>query len=417
MRRLLGCHSTSSSTEEKSRSWCPEERFPGHHSTTPSAEEEYPTLAFHASLSNPFGKRAFIQLLRQFGKSHTDKKQIRVGFISYPNVGKSSMINTLHSKKVCDMAPIAGETKAWQCITLMLQILFIDCPASAEAIGESVLRTFLRSLLYHAGKLLKGGEPDFETVGKMVLNDWQWGRAPFLVKPTNATETTQNNLEEETAENIGEGSESVTEKEKEDHPCDANSEMQQILAWVQQNFGKINVVPQFSGDDLDPVEVSDNEEELESFSAAEKEEEQKQEQPDAKEEAHQQFQEQQAGKDTKAVIKALDEKIVKYQKFLNKAKAKKFSAVRIYKVLSEKVFAKSEEQKETLKEEEVNETAPTKKGRKWKAQREEEQSSKTQRPLTCKEQRQAARNSNPEQLVSVTVKDSDKNKKKFRHKH
>lgn len=42
---------------------------------------------------------------------HSDKKQISVGFIGYPNVGKSSVINTLRSKKVCNVAPIAGETK------------------------------------------------------------------------------------------------------------------------------------------------------------------------------------------------------------------------------------------------------------------------------------------------------------------
>lgn len=34
-----------------------------------------------------------------------------MGFIGYPNVGKSSVINTLRSKKVCNVAPIAGETK------------------------------------------------------------------------------------------------------------------------------------------------------------------------------------------------------------------------------------------------------------------------------------------------------------------
>ena len=34
-----------------------------------------------------------------------------VGIIGYPNVGKSSIINTLKSKKVCNVAPIAGETK------------------------------------------------------------------------------------------------------------------------------------------------------------------------------------------------------------------------------------------------------------------------------------------------------------------
>ena len=44
---------------------------------------------------------------------HKDKKQISVGFIGYPNVGKSSIINTLRSKKVCSVAPIAGETKVY----------------------------------------------------------------------------------------------------------------------------------------------------------------------------------------------------------------------------------------------------------------------------------------------------------------
>lgn len=42
---------------------------------------------------------------------HADKKQISVGFIGYPNVGKSSIINSLRAKKVCNVAPIAGETK------------------------------------------------------------------------------------------------------------------------------------------------------------------------------------------------------------------------------------------------------------------------------------------------------------------
>ena len=61
---------------------------------------EYPTLAFHASITNPFGKGALIQLLRQFGVLHSDRKQISVGFVGYPNVGKSSIINTLRKKVV-----------------------------------------------------------------------------------------------------------------------------------------------------------------------------------------------------------------------------------------------------------------------------------------------------------------------------
>jgi nuclear GTP-binding protein len=70
-----------------------------------------------------------------------------VGFIGYPNVGKSSVINTLKSGKVCRVAPIPGETKVlilllclpescshimriqvWQYITLTRRIYLIDCP-------------------------------------------------------------------------------------------------------------------------------------------------------------------------------------------------------------------------------------------------------------------------------------------------
>lgn len=145
------------------------------------------------------------------------------------------------------------------------------------------------------------------------------------------TETTQNNPEEEISEAVVEKSDSVSEKEPEADRCqDSNSEMQQILARVRQNFGKINVGPQFSADDLVPVELSDMEEDLESLSAEEEDQEQEQPGEDAEEEPSQDSQEEPDAKekDTKAVIRALDEKIAKYQKFLNKAKAKKFSAIR-----------------------------------------------------------------------------------------
>ncbi|XP_050090060.1 nucleolar GTP-binding protein 2 [Anopheles aquasalis] len=189
--------------------------------------KEYPTIAFHASLTHPFGKGALINLLRQIGKLHVDKKQISVGFIGYPNVGKSSVINALRSKKVCKVAPIAGETKVWQYITLMKRIFLIDCPGvvypTAETDTEKVLKAvvrvelinnpedyieevlkrirkeyvvktygvtewadhidFLEQIARKTGKLLKKGEPDVQTVSKMILNDWQRGRLPFYVAP------------------------------------------------------------------------------------------------------------------------------------------------------------------------------------------------------------------------------------------
>lgn len=90
--------------------------------------EEFPTVAFHAHLTKSFGKSALINLLRQFSKLHADKRQISVGCIGYPNVGKSSVINTMMGTACCKAAPVPGETKIWQYIALTKRISLIDCP-------------------------------------------------------------------------------------------------------------------------------------------------------------------------------------------------------------------------------------------------------------------------------------------------
>ena len=62
--------------------------------------KDAPTLAFHASVTNPFGKGSLLGVLRQLGRLHSARKFVSVGFVGYPNVGKSSVINTLRTKKV-----------------------------------------------------------------------------------------------------------------------------------------------------------------------------------------------------------------------------------------------------------------------------------------------------------------------------
>lgn len=192
--------------------------------------KEYPTLAFHASINKSFGKGSLLSVLRQFSRLKSDKQAISVGFVGYPNVGKSSVINTLRTKNVCKVAPIPGETKVWQYITLTKKIFLIDCPGvvyqnkdsetdivlkgvvrvtnlpdAAEHIGEVLRRVkkehleraykikdweddndFLVQLCKLSGKLLKGGEPDLMTAGKMILHDWQRGKIPFFVPPPRA---------------------------------------------------------------------------------------------------------------------------------------------------------------------------------------------------------------------------------------
>lgn len=202
-------------------------------------------------------------------KLHIDKKQISVGFIGYPNVGKSSIINTLRKKKVCKVAPIAGETKVWQYITLMRRIYLIDCPGvvypSAETDTEKVLKgvvrvelvnnpedyieevlkrvkkdyinktykisswtnhiDFLEQLAKKTGKLLKKGEPDIPTSAKMMLNDWQRGKLPFYVSPPGFEEP----LPKKDDSNIG----------------------------VDQDFRKIKVNLEYEGDDVRDLEPMD----------------------------------------------------------------------------------------------------------------------------------------------------------------
>lgn len=51
-----------------------------------------------------------------------------VGFVGYPNVGKSSVINTLCGNKSCKAAPVPGETRVWQYVSLTKRVHMIDCP-------------------------------------------------------------------------------------------------------------------------------------------------------------------------------------------------------------------------------------------------------------------------------------------------
>ncbi|CAE6447483.1 unnamed protein product [Rhizoctonia solani] len=298
----------------------------------------YPTLAFHASLTHSFGKGSLIQLLRQFSTLHSDKKQISVGFIGYPNVGKSSVINCLKKGRVCRVAPIPGETKVWQYITLMRRIYLIDCPgivpvsakdSQTDTVLKGVVRVenlptpsehipalldrvrtvylertydvhlrdisteekvegkkhepkwdadeFLDALARKSGKLLKGGEPDRETVAKMVLNDWIRGKIPFFVRPPDADapkegESGKSKLKVRTGEKAG-------------------------IPGVEQKVGGILVRNAFEGEDadvkgrdkeveeeVDEVEKDDEEAGGEGEGQQEVEEEESEEEEEASEE-------------------------------------------------------------------------------------------------------------------------------------
>ncbi|KAK7695226.1 hypothetical protein QCA50_002416 [Cerrena zonata] len=259
----------------------------------------YPTIAFHASPNHSFGKGSLIQLLRQFSQLHSDKKQISVGLIGYPNVGKSSVINTIKSSKVCTVAPVPGETKVWQYITLTKRIYLIDCPgivptSAKDTVTSTVLKgvvrvealatpsehiptlmervkpvylsrtygvplpdpndiskgwepeTFLDKLARMKGRLLKGGEPDLESVSKILLSDWVRGRIPFFVPPPERSEELNQaeakKAKIEAAKSRGKGKAKAAEQE----------EPRKLS--VKQHIGSIMQKNTFIPEDIQPFE-------------------------------------------------------------------------------------------------------------------------------------------------------------------
>ncbi|KAI1108809.1 nucleolar GTP-binding protein 2 [Nemania sp. NC0429] len=224
---------------------------------------EVPTLAFHASVTNPFGKGQLISLLRQYSSLHRERKQISVGIIGYPNCGKSSLINTLKAKKVATVAPIPGETRVWQFVTLMKRIYLIDCPGivpanandkPADILLRGVVRIekvenpaqyipammekvkrhhlertyeitwkdthdFLEVLGRKGGRLLKAGEVDVDGVAKMVLTDFMRGKIPWFTPPPKSEGGDETTVIEGREGRLGE----MPKKRKRDNDDDVSS--------------------------------------------------------------------------------------------------------------------------------------------------------------------------------------------------
>lgn len=65
------------------------------------------------------------------------KQSLTIGLIGHPNVGKSSLINTLKRSKACSVAPTPGWTKEVQEVVLEKGVRVLDCPGVVlEARGD-----------------------------------------------------------------------------------------------------------------------------------------------------------------------------------------------------------------------------------------------------------------------------------------
>ncbi|KFP64409.1 Guanine nucleotide-binding protein-like 3, partial [Cariama cristata] len=210
-------------------------------------KKEFPTVAFKSATmmkdrtmftkrrarvglvgtTQSFGSKCLLKLLQEYGK--TQNKAIQVGVVGFPNVGKSSIINSLKGVRACNVGLARGVTKSMQIVHVDKQTKMLDSPSIIADPSNSVLALALRSIidtedsgsadvlegvdaiLNHCSKqqvmmhysipdfrnteefltilaqkrgmLKKGGVPDTENIAKLLLCDWTGAKISYHSQP------------------------------------------------------------------------------------------------------------------------------------------------------------------------------------------------------------------------------------------
>eukprot|EP00456_Euglypha_rotunda_P026878 TRINITY_DN2156_c0_g2_i2.p1 TRINITY_DN2156_c0_g2~~TRINITY_DN2156_c0_g2_i2.p1 ORF type:complete len:403 (-),score=69.90 TRINITY_DN2156_c0_g2_i2:37-1245(-) len=209
---------------------------------------EYPTIAFKSStqtkgklgstkakatkhsdlsFSGSIGGEALLQLIKNYSRSQNIKTAITVGVLGYPNVGKSSVINSLKRQRAVEVGATPGVTKTLQHVKLDSNVHLIDSPGVLFAKSEKDEGLFLRNCLkveqiedpvgvvdlivkrcpmtqlcqvysipaykdaddfilavaQRRGQLKKGGIPHVRAAALAIIQDWNRGLVPFYSLP------------------------------------------------------------------------------------------------------------------------------------------------------------------------------------------------------------------------------------------
>ncbi|KMZ03071.1 guanine nucleotide-binding protein-like 3 homolog [Drosophila simulans] len=178
------------------------------------------------------GAELLMSMLGNYCRNKGIKTSIRVGVVGIPNVGKSSIINSLTRGRSCMVGSTPGVTKSMQEVELDSKIKLIDCPGivftsggenshavlkNAQRVGdvkdpftiaESVLKRaskeyfctmyditnydtfeeFFAKKAARMGKFLKKGVPDVVAAARSVLNDWNTGKIKYCTQPPEVQE-------------------------------------------------------------------------------------------------------------------------------------------------------------------------------------------------------------------------------------
>ncbi|EFJ26169.1 hypothetical protein SELMODRAFT_97911, partial [Selaginella moellendorffii] len=178
--------------------------------------------------SDCLGADTLLQLLKNYSRSDELKRAITVGIVGLPNVGKSSLINSLKRSRAVSAGGTPGLTRTMQEVQLDKHVKLLDCPgvvlASAtdskplmdlrnctriekladpvapvkEIVSKcgheklmsfykipsfSTVDEFLQLVATIRGKFKKGGVVDTETAARIVLHDWNEGKISHYTVP------------------------------------------------------------------------------------------------------------------------------------------------------------------------------------------------------------------------------------------
>lgn len=94
------------------------------------------------------GTHKLFELIKNYSRNGKEKKAVSVGVIGYPNVGKSSIINSLKRKRAAGVSSKAGHTRSLQEFEVDSKVKIIDSPGvilSSDSEALLVLRNQLNA--------------------------------------------------------------------------------------------------------------------------------------------------------------------------------------------------------------------------------------------------------------------------------